>query len=226
VPSNNSVLEPELWSRVPPDVAFYATRLPARGNLTVEAVRRMETEIDRAVDLLVATQVTVLVYADMVTTFVMEDSWNEATTAALARRAGVPSLTAWTALQSALDALSVRRLAVGTPYPRQIHALVRPFLERRGYTVTGDGTLDVLGMADVPQLPMERVRGLAAGLERTGAGAVVLLATDLPTFHVISSLEDELGVPVLTSNQTLLWDSLRQGGVRANLMDLGRLFRS
>ena len=225
VPSNNSVLEPELWSRVPPGVALYATRLPARGDLTVEAVRRMESEVDRAVDLLVATGVKVLVYADMVTTFVMEDGWNQTTTAAIARRAGMPCLTAWTALESALGALSVRRLAVGSPYPRQIHALVRPFLERQGFAVTGDGTLDVLGMAEVPQLPMEAVRGLAIGLDRTGAGAVVLLATDLPTFDLISSLEDELGLPVLTSNQTLLWDSLRQGGVAADVANLGRLLR-
>ena len=226
VPSNNSVLEPEFWSRVPPGVAFYATRLPARGNLTVEAVRRMETEVDRAVDLLVATGVSLLAYADMVTTFVMDDGWNQATTTAIAHRAGVPCLTAWTALESALNALSVRRLAVGTPYPRQIHALVRPFLERRGFTVTGEGTLDVLGMADVPRLSMERVRALAAGLDRTDAEAVVLLATDLPTFEVISSLEAELAIPVLTSNQTLLWDSLKQGGVSADVVGLGRLFRS
>ena len=226
VPSNNSVLEPEFWSRVPPGVAFYATRLPARGNLTVEAVRRMETEVDRAVDLLVATGVSLLAYADMVTTFVMDDGWNQATTTAIAHRAGVPCLTAWTALESALNALSVRRLAVGTPYPRQVHALVRPFLERRGFTVTGEGTLDVLGMADVPRLSMERVRALAAGLDRTDAEAVVLLATDLPTFEVISSLEAELAIPVLTSNQTLLWDSLKRGGVSADVVGLGRLFRS
>ena len=226
VPSNNSVLEPEFWSRVPPGVAFYATRLPARGNLTVEAVRRMETEVDRAVDLLVATGVSLLAYADMVTTFVMDDGWNQATTTAIAHRAGVPCLTAWTALESALNALSVRRLAVGTPYPHPIHALVRPFLERRGFTVTGEGTLDVLGMADVPRLSMERVRALAAGLDRTDAEAVVLLATDLPTFEVISSLEAELAIPVLTSNQTLLWDSLKQGGVSADVVGLGRLFRS
>ena len=226
VPSNNSVLEPEFWSRVPPGVAFYATRLPARGNLTVEAVRRMETEVDRAVDLLVATGVSLLAYADMVTTFVMDDGWNQATTTAIAHRAGVPCLTAWTALESALNALSVRRLAVGTPYPHPIHALVRPFLERRGFTVTGEGTLDVLGMADVPRLSLERVRALAAGLDRTDAEAVVLLATDLPTFEVISSLEAELAIPVLTSNQTLLWDSLKQGGVSADVVGLGRLFRS
>ena len=226
VPSNNSVLEPEFWSRVPPGVAFYATRLPARGNLTVEAVRRMETEVDRAVDLLVATGVSLLAYADMVTTFVMDDGWNQATTTAIAHRAGVPCLTAWTALESALNALSVRRLAVGTPYPHPIHALVRPFLERRGFTVTGEGTLDVLGMADVPRLSLERVRALAAGLDRTDAEAVVLLATDLPTFEVIRSLEAELAIPVLTSNQTLLWDSLKQGGVSADVVGLGRLFRS
>ena len=81
-------------------------------------------------------------------------------------------------------------------------------------------------MADVPRVSRERVRELAAGLDRASAEAIVLLATDLPTFDVIAALEDELGVPVLTSNQTLLWDSLLKAGVAANMVGLGRLFRS
>jgi maleate isomerase len=54
------------------------------------------------------------------------------------------------------------------------------------------------------------------------AEALVLLATDLPTFSAIAALEAQYGIPVLTSNQTLLWRALSHlGGSAPNL---GRLF--
>jgi maleate cis-trans isomerase len=223
VPANNSVLEPELWSRLPSGVALHATRVLARGDLTPDLVHRMEAQVDRAVEELAATGVDVLVYADMVTTFIMPEGWNEAKTAAIAARAGIPCISAWTALAAALDALAVRRFALGTPYPRAIHALARPFFERRGFHVTGDATLDVLATAEVPRIPAGRVRALVAGLERRGAEATVLLATDLPTFEVIDALEAETERPVLTSNQTLLWQALRRCGVADPVAGLGRL---
>jgi maleate isomerase len=223
VPANNSVLEPELWSRLPSGVALYATRVLARGDLTPEVVLRMEAQLDRAVDELAATGVNVLVYADMVTTFIMPEAWSEAKMAALTARLGVPCISAWMALAMALDTLAVRRFVLGTPYPRAIHVLARPFFERRGFSVTDDATLDVRATADVPRIPVERVRALAAGLDRRGSDATVLLATDLPTFDVIETLEAETEGAVLTSNQTLLWYALRRCGVADHVPGLGVL---
>lgn len=224
VPANNGVLEPELWSRLPEGVAVYATRMLAHGDLTADAVRTMEREVDRAVDELCATGVDVLLIADMVTTFIMEEGWNETRTSGVTVRTGVPCVSAWTALAAAMRALGVRRLALGTPYPRTIHALTRPFFERAGFVVTGDDTLDILAMAEVPRVTPERIQALVASLDRRSADAVVLLATDLPTFAVLESLEASTGLAVLTSNQTLLWRALRVCGNQAAIPGLGRLF--
>ena len=223
VPANNAVLEPELWSRLPADVALYATRILARGNLTREAVLAMESTVDRAVDELAATVVDCIVYADMVTTFIMEPGWNEAKTAAIAARTGARCVSAWTALRDALAALGVTRFALGTPYPAAIHALCRPFFEARGFALTGEATLDILAMTDVPKVAPDRVAALAEGLDRTGAQAVVLLATDLPTFAAIPTIEARCGIPVLTSNQTILWRALRAVGYDGAVGGLGRL---
>ncbi len=208
VPANNAVLEPELGARLPPGVALYATRILARGDLTAAAVIAMEGEVGRAVDELAATGVDVIVYADMVTTFIMEDGWNETRTAEIAAEAGIPCISAWTALRDALAALGIRRFALGTPYPGAIHALARPFLEARGFTVTGDATLDITAMADVPKVAPERVAGLVDALDRTDAEAVVLLATDLPTLASIEALEAATGIAVVSSNSCLLWSAL------------------
>jgi maleate cis-trans isomerase len=52
----------------------------------------------------------------------------------------------------------------------------------------------------------------------------VLLATDLPTFASIATLETEYGVPVLSSNQTILWRALSQLDAASQVRRLGRLF--
>jgi len=223
VPANNSVIEPELWSVLPKGVSIYATRVIARGDLTPAAIHLMETQVDRAVDELEATGVDVIVYADMVTTFIMERGWNEAKVAAIAARTGCKALSAWTALRDGLAALGVRRFALGTPYPAAIHASARPFFSAQGYTVVGDATLDVLAMRDVPRIDGEILEAFVTGLHRSGAEAIVLLATDLPTFATIEHLEQRFGCPVLSSNQVILRAALRAAGVTEAVPGLGRL---
>jgi maleate cis-trans isomerase len=223
VPANNSVIEPEFWSALPPGVAAYATRIMARGDLTVEAVHRMEGQVDRAVQELAATGVDVIAYADMVTTFIMEKGWNEARVAQISAQTGLRCVSAWTALRAALAALGVRRFALGTPYPAAIHATARPFFEAQGLQVLADATLDILAMREVPKVDADRLARFVAALPKDGADAVVLLATDLPTFAVIEKLELASGCAVLTSNQTLLWASLRAAGVAERIPGLGKL---
>ncbi len=225
VPANNGVLEPELWSVLPDGVALYATRILARGELTPAAVHAMEENVDRAVDELAATGVDVIVYADMVTTFIMEPGWNEARTAEIAARTGCACISAWTALRDALAHLGVVRFALGTPYPAAIHALAPPFFAERGFAVCDDSTLDIRQMADVPRVDAGRLHSLVAGLDYSDSDAVVLLATDLPTFASLDSLRATTGRPVLSSNQTILWSALRVVGNDAGIEPLGPLFQ-
>jgi maleate cis-trans isomerase len=226
VPANNSVIEPEWWSVMPADVAVYATRILARGDLTPEAVRRMEEHVDRAVDELAATGVDVIAYCDMVTTFIMEAGWNESKVAEIEQRTRGPALSAWTALRDALSALNVRRFALGTPYPRAVHALAAPFFAERGYEIVDEATLDIVKMRDVPAVSEDRLLALVSGLRRDRAEAVVLLATDLPTFKSIATIERTLGLPVLTSNQTILWRALRSVKCNDPIPGLGRIFHA
>jgi maleate isomerase len=224
VPANNSVIEPELWSALPPGCALYATRLLAKGDLTADAIRRMERDADSAIAALAATGVDVIAYCDMVTTFIMEPGWNEAAVRRFGEAAGTPCISAWTALRDALAKLGARKLAIGTPYPASIHALVPPFFSERNFEVKSHATLDILAMREVPTVDAARLGSFVKNLDVSGCDALVLLATDLPTFGSIAALERDLGIPVLTSNQTILWRALSELEI-AGVQSLGRLFQ-
>ncbi len=222
VPANNSVIEPEFWSVLPPGFSVHATRILAKGDLTPEAIHRMERDTDAAVEQIAATGVDVIAYCDMVTTFVMQAQWNESNMQRFAHATGIPCISAWTALRDALAKLRVRRLAIGTPYPAAIHARVPAFFQERDFEVASHATLDILSMREVPTVDENRLSAFVKKLNPGKAEALVLLATDLPTFSRIASLEAQYGIPVLTSNQTLLWRTLSDLG--GSVINLGRLF--
>lgn len=222
VPANNSVIEPELWSVLPEGFSVHAARILAKGDLTPEAIHRMERDTDAAVEQIAATGVDVMAYCDMVTTFIMQAEWNESSMQRFAQATGIPCISAWTALRDALARLGARRLAIGTPYPAAIHARVPAFFRERGFEVTSHATLDILAMREVPRVDEARLGAFVKTLDPGKAEALVLLATDLPTFSSIAALEAQYGIPVLTSNQTLLWRALSHLG--GSVPNLGRLF--
>lgn len=223
VPANNSVIEPELWSALPPDVAMYATRILAKGDLTAAAVHRMEADVDRAMEALTVTGVDVIAYCDMVTTFIMDPTWNERAVERFGASTGKPVISAWTALRDALSVLGARRIALGTPYPRDIHALAPAFFLQHGITIVSDATLDIVAMSEVPTVDEKRLTAFLEGLDTRDCDAIVLLATDLPTFRSITRLEQKFQRSVLTSNQTLLWRALSILNQKP-LLPLGQLF--
>jgi maleate isomerase len=225
LPANNSVLEPEIWPLLPADVALHVARILVHGTLTPRAIEAMETQVTRAVDELVATGVDLIVYADMVTTFLMREGWNKQRLQAIVRATALPCISAWVAMERALAAIGAQRLAIGSPYPAAIHPLAVAYFRKVGFDVVAEATLDVPAVHDVPQVSRDAVVELATSIARPDIDAIVLLATDLPTFDAIEVIESRTGRPLLSCNQTILWEALGQRGVRIEGKNLGRLFQ-
>lgn len=225
LPANNSVLEPELWPHLPAGAALHVARILVRGNLTSQVIEAMESEVTHAVDELMATGADLIVYADMVTTFIMRGDWNKKRSAEIARATGLPCISAWTAMERALAAIGARRLSIGSPYPAGIHRLAVAHFGKVGFEVVAHETLDIAAVRDVPLVSRSAVVELAASIARPDTDAVVLLATDLPTFDAITMIEARTGRPLLTCNQSILWATLAERGVRIGGQNLGRLFQ-
>ena len=56
------------------------------------------------------------------------------------------------------------------------------------------------------------------------ADAVFLSCTTIRSVPIIAALERDLGRPVVTSNQAMVWHVLRQAGIADHLAGYGRLF--
>lgn len=110
-----------------------------------------------------------------------------------------------------------------TPYPEETNQAEKGFLEDNGIqvqSITGVGfnRMHPYGYADRRFLYRN-----AKKLERAGADVFFLSCMGLATMELVEVLEEDLGVPVITSHQASLWASLRHAGIKDKLPGLGKL---
>jgi maleate isomerase len=225
VPSNNNVVLPEFYSALPEGVTAYETRMRVKGELTAEAVQRMLDDAEAAAELLHQTGVDFICYCCMASTIVKGLAWERALLARFADRAPKGVASANSTLMDALRAIGATRLALVTPYPENLNALLPEFFSAEGFDVATIAGPRIRDVSAVRTLAPDRLYETARALAVDSIDAICLLATDMETFPVIERIERDLRLPVVTSNQALLWASLRALGIDDAIDGLGKLLR-
>jgi maleate isomerase len=128
--------------------------------------------------------------------------------------AGAPiAVTTSGALTAAAHALGVKKMAVVTPYDEAVGAKLLAYLNEAGVEVTAHNDMGLTGR--IWTVPYEVTADLTRRTAQGGGDAVFLSCTNLLTYDLIASLEQELGVPVITANQVTMWAILAAAGVAA-----------
>ncbi|WP_235401533.1 maleate cis-trans isomerase family protein [Rubrobacter aplysinae] len=208
------MIDREYWRWVPESTTLYLTRTPSLElpmNVDFASAVGDLGMISRATRDLAAARPDVTVYActsgSFVDGLVGEARIREAMREAGARRA----LTTSGALLEALQALGVRRLAVGTPYDATVTERLSRFLAEAGYEIVSSAFLGLTG--NIFRVSRRSVRALALAADGPEADAIFLSCTNLRTFDVLEGVEEELGKPVLSANQVTMWAALRAAGL-------------
>ena len=129
-------------------------------------------------------------------------------------------------MAAALQSLHVKRVAVGTPYLSWLSDRTCDYLRSHGLDVVAVRSLGLVGGLDVAALSPEEVGDLTRSVDRDDAEAIFLSCTDLPTFGVIESLEQELGKPVVSSNSASWWALTVALDIAGPISGPGRLFQT
>jgi maleate cis-trans isomerase len=222
VPSGNSVAETELRAMLPAGVTMLTTRLALRGSSEGELLA-MLADLDMAASLLGHAEPDAIAFhCTAVSTFAphLAGEIRGRITAATGR----PAIATADAIVAALRVLDARRVLLVTPYVAPVHQREITFLADNGVTVVGGGCLGVdtnTEMARIdPEIIAEQVRAAASGV---AADACFVSCTAIRSAGLIEDLEGILGMPVITSNQVLVWHALRALGVKRSVIGFGRL---
>jgi maleate isomerase len=209
-------LDRELWRWLPDHVTLHTTRLPylpdpvsvaqaaALGN--PHGVRRATRDV-------LAPEPKTVVYACTSGSFVAGSSGEAALVAGMLDAGAPAAITTSGALVRACDALGARRIAVMTPYVDEVTERLVSFLGDFGVHTTSSTGMGLLG--GIWKTTYAQVLKAATAMDVTGADALFISCTNVPTFDLIAPLERRLGIPVLTANQVTMWGALVLAGVDA-----------
>jgi maleate isomerase len=209
-------LDRELWRWVPAQVSLHLTRTPNQ-DIPVSvaqaiAVGDRETVARCTRDLLVV-EPAAIAYGCTSGSFIGGLAGEAALVAGMVEAGAPMAVTTSGAVIAAAHTLGLKNLAVVTPYDESVGAKLRAYLNEAGVEVAAQNDMGLTGR--IWTVPYEVTADLARRTAQGGGDAVFLSCTNLLTYDLIASLEQELGVPVITANQVTMWAVLAAAGVAA-----------
>ncbi|WP_456394999.1 maleate cis-trans isomerase family protein [Thermococcus sp.] len=223
VPSSNTTMEMELFSALPEGVSLHTARMPLRNVNEEELVKMSALAVDSA-KLLRDADVDIILYGCTSGSFIGGRDFEKELEARIEGEVNIPVVTTSTAVIEALKILDAGDILVITPYTDEINSREREFLEANEFNVLDIRGLGIEENTKIGRLEPYEAYRLAKATFMDEADALFISCTNLRTFEIIEMLEEDLGIPVVTSNQASLWLTLRELDVMEKIPGLGRLF--
>ena len=131
-----------------------------------------------------------------------------------------------TASIKALKKLNVNKIAIFTPYSKKLNDEVLDFFKKENFEIKANSYFGIESDIDIGKVDPNFLYEVLSKMNLNGAEALFVSCTALPVLSIIDRLEDKLKKFVLSSNQTLIWDSLNAIGYKNNIEGFGKLFNS
>ncbi len=221
----DGIIEREMTQYAPPGVGMHFTRLPGSEDITVYNLLEMEEGLEDAASRFVfdGDLLNVMCFAcTSASALIGEEHVN----AALIRGAPNAKPTSLiTGVIKALRVLEVKRMVVGTPYLDSINTLEAEYLVKQGFKILDFQGMNILKDPDIRRVSPGFIKRYAKQIDHPDADAIFLSCGALRSTEVIDEIEEMVGKPVVGSNQSLLWNTLRMAGIEDRLEGCGRLLR-
>ena len=129
-----------------------------------------------------------------------------------------------TAAVKALKKLKIKKIAVFTPYIKDLNNDVIEFFKKENFSITSNSYFDIKNDIDIGKVDPDYLFEVLSQMDLKDADALFVSCTALPVLQLIDKLEKKLNKPVLSSNQALIWDTLENIGRNVSINGFGKLF--
>jgi maleate isomerase len=207
VPSSNTTMEteiPALLAGMTEPHTFHSSRARLH-TVDADSLAKMVADSDRCAAELADARVDVIAYACLVAVMsagpgAHERIEDQLTAATRANGCDAPVVSSAGALVRTLVDLGLRNVAVVAPYVPALTKTVIAYLRGYDINVVDWVTLGVAGNCDVGQLDPDSLLNHARTLDLSHADGLVLSAcVQMPSLPAVETVEQALGVPVITA---------------------------
>ncbi|MCS7116940.1 MAG: aspartate/glutamate racemase family protein [Nitrososphaerota archaeon] len=222
IPSSNTTMESEFWKVVPDGVSIHTARMRLI-EASAEALKEMAKEALKAAEDLATANVNLILYGCTTGSLIEGIRWEQELSESIRLRTGVKAITTAFAVIEALKALSIKNVAVATPYIEELNEKEKVFLEECGFKVVRMKGLNILKNTEIGMQPSWVSYKLARDVYTHDVDGIFISCTNFRTLDILEKLESDLNKPVVSSNSASIWLALKELGVREQIKGYGKL---
>ena len=140
-----------------------------------------------------------------------------------------PNTKVTTPITSAINAfkfLKIKKLTIFTPYTDEINQSVINYFEKENLEISELAYFDIASDLDIGKVHPEHLFDVLSKIDLSNSDALFVSCTALPVLSIIQDLEKKMDKIILSSNQTLIWDTLKQIDFRNEVEGYGELFNN
>ena len=206
------------------DVDLYVNRIHCYNPLTNETLAKMADDItDVTKDILPDQKIDCVAYGCTSGTIAAGYDVIEKNVKLAKPEAKVT--TPITSAIKALKAFNISKVSVFTPYTKSINDSVINYFNKENIAVNGLTYFDIESDLDIGKVDEEYLFEVLSKINLEDSEALFVSCTALPVLSIIDKLEKKMNKVFLSSNQTLIWESLNAIGYKNSIEGFGKLFK-
>jgi maleate isomerase len=129
-----------------------------------------------------------------------------------------------TASIKALNKLNIKKIAIFTPYAKKLNDDVLDFFKKENFEIKSNSYFNIESDINIGKVDPKYLYEVLSKMDLNGAEALFVSCTALPALSLINMLEKKLNITVLSSNQTLIWDTLNSIKNKEITKGFGKIF--
>ena len=206
------------------DVGVYVNRIEFDNPTTRESLLRTGPRLaEAAANILPDESLDVLVYGCTAASVVLGN--DKVAGYMKGAKPDVPCVTPSSAAFDAFEALGAKKVSVLTPYTQDVTDSLVGYFSQHGLKVVNATCFGLSDDRDMARVSKESiVKGGVAACD-PDAEALFISCTAVRAASCVVQLEAELGKPVITSNQAMVWRCMRYLGITSDYPAGGMLFK-
>ncbi len=207
------------------DIDFFVNRIECYNPLTKENLIKMSEKVTEVTnDILPDQEIDCVVYA--CTSGTIAAGYNSIEQKVKLAKPYSKVTTPSTSAIKALQKFNIKNLSVFTPYSKKLNDEVVEYFKKEGFNITSNSYFDIESDYDIGKVDQNYLYNVLSKINLKEADALFVSCTALPALPIIEKLEKKLNKIVLSSNQTLIWDTLERIGKNESIEGFGKLFKS
>ena len=140
-----------------------------------------------------------------------------------------PKTKVTTPITSAINAFKVlktNKISIFTPYTDEINRSLMNYFKSENIEISDLSYLDIASDLDIGKIDPNYLFETLINIDLSQSDALFISCTALPVLSLIKDIEKKIGKIVLSSNQVLIWDTLKQVDFNVSILNYGELFNN